>query len=121
MKTPKDFTPEQMDSINNLIEFFTPSASEDLSERTAKLAGTITAASVAMIFLPDLEEANKRGDKNDDFCIQQLAVDIAEAVIAVAKENIKDATTEDWEKLEKMTDLPKEDFEKVKTLITSYS
>lgn len=120
MKTPNNLTSEQLESINELIKFFTPPASEDLSERMANLAGNIAAASIAMIFLPDLHEANKRGDKSDDFRIQQLGVDVAEAIIAIAKENIKDVTDSDWEELAEKTELSKEDFESIKALITSY-
>ncbi len=121
MKTPNNLTPEQLESINELIKFFTPPASEDLSERMANLAGNIAASSIAMIFLPDLHEANKRGDKSDDFRIQQLGVDVAEAIIAIAKENIKDVTDSDWEELAEKTELSKEDFESIKALITSYA
>ena len=120
MKTPNNLTSEQLESINELIKFFTPPASEDLSERMANFAGNIAAASIAMIFLPDLHEANKRGDKSDDFRIQQLGVDIAEAIIVIAKENIKDVADSDWEELAEKTELSKEDFESIKALIASY-
>lgn len=119
MKTPNDFTAEQIKSVNELIGLFTPQATEDLDEKTAKLAGNIAATAIAMSFLPDLEEANKRGEENDDFCIQKFGIYVAEAIIAIAKENIKSFKEENWRKIEEQVDMPEEKIRTIRAFLNS--